>query len=349
MNQIRRNREDSDKGPERPPNNNLLINDLEEPLLIEGKSRFVLFPIKYPDIWKMAKQAEASVWTVSEIDLGQDYRDWNNLTEGEKHFITNVLAFFAASDGIVMENLASRFSTEIKIPEVRFFYGFQNAIENVHSETYSILIDTYIKDNNEKNKLFNAIEEISCVKRKAEWAIKWMESNNTFAERLVAFVCVEGIFFSGSFCAIFWFKKRGMLPGLSTSNEFISRDEALHVQFGALLYKDHIKNKLSTEKIYEIIKNAVDIEKEFVCESLPVRLIGMNQDLMSQYIEFVADHLVVSLGYEKIYNVTNPFDFMEMISLQGKTNFFEKVTTDYQKAGVMNSEKNRVFTTDDDF
>lgn len=352
MNQYRRNRELDIEGPETPrncPDTPLEVLENIEPILVETKSRFVLFPIHHQDIWNMAKLAEASVWTVSEIDLGQDQKDWDNLSNDERHFIKYVLAFFAASDGIVIENLVSRFISEVKYPEARFFYGFQDAMENVHSETYSVLIDTYIKNSDEKNHLFNAIDEIPCIKGKADWAIRWMHSNNSFAERLVAFACVEGIFFSGSFCAIFWFKKRGMLPGLATANEFISRDESLHTQFAVLLYKNHIKHKLTQQRIYEIVSSAVKIEKQFICESLPVRLIGMNNELMSQYIEFVADYLIVSLGHEKLFNTTNPFDFMHMISLQGKTNFFEKVTTDYQKAGVMNSTDNKVFTTDDDF
>ena len=330
--------------------NNVSTSEIkEEPLLKENKERFVLFPIKHDEIWKMYKKAEASFWTAEEIDLSSDLKDWEKLNENEKYFISHVLAFFAASDGIVNENLAVNFMKEVQVPEARSFYGFQIMMENIHSETYSLLIDTYIKDPEEKRKLFNAIETIPCVKEKAEWALQWIESES-FVERLIAFAAVEGIFFSGSFCSIFWLKKRGLMPGLSFSNELISRDEGLHCDFACLLYK-MIKNKLSAERIYEIISNAVEIEKEFVSSALPVDLIGMNSKLMCQYIEFVADRLIVALGYPKLYHKTNPFDFMELISLQGKTNFFEKRVGEYQKAGVMNGNKTKAyaFSLNEDF
>lgn len=320
----------------------------EESILKPNKDRFVLFPIKYDEIWEMYKKAEASFWTAEEIDLSGDLKDWGRLTPGEKHFIKHVLAFFAASDGIVNENLTVNFMREVQIPEARSFYGFQIMIENIHSETYSLLIDTYIKDTDEKRTLFNAIETVPYVKKKAEWALHWIESKS-FIERLVAFAAVEGIFFSGSFCAIFWLKKRGLMPGLSFSNELISRDEGLHCDFACLLYK-MIQNKLSKKRVHEIIENAVEIEKEFICDALPVDLIGMNSKLMSQYIEFVADRLLVALGYPKIYYAINPFDFMELISLQGKTNFFEKRVGEYQKAGVMNGNKKAyAFSLSEDF
>jgi ribonucleoside-diphosphate reductase subunit M2 len=311
----------------------------EEPLLKENKERFVLFPIKYREIWEMYKKHVASFWTAAEIDLSHDQKDWDKLTENEQHFIKHVLAFFAASDGIVLENLAERFLKEVQIPEARCFYGFQLAMENIHSETYSLLIESYIKDLSEKNKLFHAIETIPCIKEKALWALKWINGAESFAERLVAFACVEGIFFSGSFCAIFWLKKRGKMPGLTFSNELIARDEGLHCEFACLLYTTMLKQKLPQKTIHTIVSHAVQIEKEFVCKAIPVHLIGMNADLMSQYIEFVADRLIAALGYEKIWNVKNPFEWMEMISLQGKTNFFEKRVGDYQKAGVMDSSK----------
>ena len=294
-----------------------------EPLLKENKKRFVLFPIQHQDIWSMYKKHMASFWTAEEVDLSHDYKDWVALTKDEQHFIKHVLAFFAASDGIVLENLGERFLTEVQLPEARCFYGFQLGMENIHSETYSLLIDTYIKDRKEKTKLFNAMETIPCIKRKAEWALKWITSSKIFAERLVAFAAVEGIFFSGSFCSIFWMKKRGKLPGLTFSNELISRDEGLHCDFACMLYKDHLVHKLKQERIHEIIGDAVKIEQEFVCDAIPVKLIGMNADLMSQYIEFCADRLIVALGYDKLYNASNPFEWMTMISLQGKTNFFE--------------------------
>lgn len=323
---------------------------MNEPLLQENKDRFVLFPIKYKDIWEMYKKAEASFWTAEEIDLASDLLDWNNkLNDNERHFIKHVLAFFAASDGIVNENLAVNFLNEVQSPEARCFYGFQVMMENIHSETYSLLIDTYIKDPTEKDKLFHAIDTVPCVGKKAEWAIRWI-NNGSFAERLIAFAAVEGIFFSGSFCSIFWLKKRGLMPGLSFSNELISRDEGLHCDFACLLYTQHIKNKLPVEQVTKIITDAVTIEKEFVCDAIPVKLIGMNADLMCQYIEFVADRLLVALGCPKFYNAANPFDFMEMISLQGKTNFFEKRVAEYQKAGVMGkNEENNVFKLDEDF
>lgn len=322
----------------------------EEPLLRDNPNRFVLFPIKYQDIWQKYKEAESSIWTMEEIDLGSDMKDWDSLNDGERHFLKHVLAFFAASDGIVLENLAERFMSDIKIPEARCFYGFQIAIENIHSETYSMLIETYIRDPVEKQNLFNAIDTIDCVKQKAEWAMKWIKSTDSFAERLVAFAAVEGIFFSGSFCAIFWMKKRGLMPGLTFSNELISRDEGLHTDFACLLYERYLVGKLSQARIEEIICDAVRIEKDFVCGALPVRLIGMNHDLMSQYIEFVADRLLDALGHDKVYNTKNPFDFMEMISLQGKTNFFEKRVGEYQKAGVnTGAEDNKTFSLEEDF
>ena len=320
----------------------------EEPILRENKDRFVLFPIQHQDIWEFYKKSEASFWTAEEIDLQQDLTDWEKLNDGERHFISHVLAFFAASDGIVNENLAENFVAEVQYTEAKFFYGFQIAMENIHSETYSLLIDTYIKDPKEKDNLLHAIETLDCVKKKAEWALRWIDKGS-FAERLIAFAAVEGIFFSGSFCSIFWLKKRGLMPGLSFSNELISRDEGMHCDFACLLYNNHIVNKLSTETIYEVIKDAVEIEKEFVTDALPVRLIGMNSDLMCQYIEFVADRLLVSLGCPKIYNASNPFDFMEMISLQGKTNFFEKRVSEYQKAGVMTEKEAPKFSLDEDF
>jgi ribonucleotide reductase beta subunit family protein with ferritin-like domain len=320
-----------------------------EPILQENPQRFVLMPIKYHDIWEMYKKQVASFWTAEEIDLHQDISDWEKkLNDNEKHFIKYVLAFFAASDGIVLENLAEKFCTEIQIPEARCFYGFQIAIENIHSETYSLLIDTYIKDQAEKNFLFNAISNVPVIEKKANWALKWINNTNSFAERILAFSAVEGIFFSGSFCSIFWLKKRSLMPGLTFSNELISRDEGLHTDFACLLYK-HLINKLSQERVHQIISEAVTIEKEFITEALPVELIGMNSRLMSTYIEFVADRLLYALGYSKIYNVQNPFEWMEMISLQGKTNFFEKRVGEYQKAGVMSSAEDKVFRLDADF
>ena len=326
------------------------MNTPIEPILAENKDRFVLFPIQHDDIWSFYKKAEASFWTAEEIDLSPDLIDWENkLNDDEKHFVKHVLAFFAASDGIVNENLAENFLAEVQYTEAKFFYGFQVAIENIHSETYSLLIDTYIKDTAEKNYLFNAIETLDCVRRKADWALRWIEKGS-FAERLIAFAAVEGIFFSGSFCSIFWLKKRGLMPGLSFSNELISRDEGLHCDFACLLYNNHLVHKLPQQQVIDIILDAVEIEKEFILEALPVRLIGMNSELMSQYIEFVADRLLVELNCPKQFNVTNPFDFMDMISIQGKTNFFEKRVAEYQKAGVMaGKDNNQTFSLDDDF
>ena len=320
-----------------------------EPLLIQNDNRFVLFPIKYPKIWDFYKKAEASFWTAEELDLTADKHDWDKMTDNERYFLSNILGFFATSDGIVNENLLTNFSSEISIPEVRCFYGFQIAIENIHSEVYSLLIEEYIKDLEQKKKLFNAIENIECVKKKANWALKWTDSSkNTFAERLVAFAVVEGIFFSGSFCAIFWLKKRGLMPGLSFSNELISRDEGLHCDFACLLYSMLI-NPLTEERVYEIVSDAVKIEQEFVTDSLPVELIGMNSTLMNQYIEFCADRLLSSLGYSKLYETANPFEWMDLISLQGKTNFFEKRVGEYSKAGVGVSKEEQVFSLDSDF
>jgi ribonucleoside-diphosphate reductase beta chain len=320
-----------------------------EPILEENKDRFVLFPIKHDDIWAFYKKAEASFWTAEEIDLSPDLIDWENkLNDDEKHFIKHVLAFFAASDGIVNENLAENFVAEVQYTEAKFFYGFQIAMENIHSETYSLLIDTYIKDGKEKSGLFNAIDTLDCVKKKADWALRWIDKGS-FAERLIAFAAVEGIFFSGSFCSIFWLKKRGLMPGLSFSNELISRDEGLHCDFACLLYNNHLVNKLPESEVRAIILDAVEIEKEFILDALPVRLIGMNSELMAQYIEFVADRLLMELGCAKEYNATNPFDFMDMISIQGKTNFFEKRVGEYQKAGVLAGKENQSFSVDEDF
>jgi ribonucleotide reductase beta subunit family protein with ferritin-like domain len=299
----------------------------------------------------MYKKAEASFWTTEEVDLTNDQKDWNSLSDDERFFISHVLAFFAASDGIVNENLAINFCSQVQIPEARFFYGFQMAIENIHSEMYSLLIDTYIKDPKEKEHLFDAIETIPCVQKKAGWALKWLEEKNTsFAERLVAFACVEGIFFSGSFCAIFWLKKRGLMPGLCFSNELISRDEQLHCNFAALLLK-YIVDKPTVETIQKIVREAVEIEQEFVCDALPVRLIGMNAESMKIYIEYVADRTLESLGSPKIYAVSNPFDFMDLISMETKTNFFEKKVGEYQKSGVVNSKNqdNHKFSLEEEF
>jgi ribonucleoside-diphosphate reductase beta chain len=319
-----------------------------EPILVENKDRFVLFPIKHNEIWEYYKKAEASFWTAEEIDLGADIQDWNTkLSNDEKHFIKHVLAFFAASDGIVNENLAINFLNEVQYPEARCFYGFQIMMENIHSETYSLLIDTYIKDPAEKDMLFNALETVPAVAHKAKWALRWIDNGN-FAERLIAFAAVEGIFFSGSFCSIFWLKKRGLMPGLSFSNELISRDEGLHCDFACLLF-NQLTNKIPVSQIQEIIADAVAIEKDFVRDAIPVRLIGMNADLMCQYIEFVADRLLLSLNCPKIYDATNPFDFMELISLQNKTNFFEKRVAEYQKAGVTGNREDNEFSLDADF
>lgn len=321
----------------------------QELLLTPQPNRFVLFPIQHNDIWKMYKKQMALFWTTEEIDFEKDLTDWKKLKEEEQYFIKNVLAFFAGSDGIVLENLAENFMNEIEIPEVRCFYGFQIAMENIHSETYSLMIDTYIKDNQEKHKLLNAITEIPCVKKKADWALKWLnDKESTFAIRLVAFAIIEGVFFSGSFCAIYWLKKRGLMPGLTFSNELISRDEGLHTDFAILLYSKVVE-KVKVETIGEIMKEAVSIEKEFITESLPCNLIGMNSILMEQYIEFVADRLLRQLGYEKIWNTQNPFDFMEMISMTGKTNFFEKRVSEYSKSGVGVDKEKMKFNLEDDF
>lgn len=306
---------------------------MKEPILEENPNRFVIFPIKHPDIWDFYKKAEASFWTAEEVSLSDDLVYYNALNDGEKHFVNNVLAFFAASDGIVNENLAQNFVSEVQYAEAKFFYGFQIMMENIHSEMYSLLIDTYVKNPNEQQKYFNAIEEVPCVKGKASWALNWIKSDN-FAERLIAFAAVEGIFFSGSFCSIFWLKKRGMMPGLSFSNELISRDEGLHCDFACHLHNNHIINKVPENKIVEIISSALEIEKQFITESLPVDLIGMNSGLMKKYLEFVADRLLIDLRCKKIYNSKNPFDFMQNIALQNKTNFFEKRVAEYSKANV---------------
>ena len=320
----------------------------KEPLTQENSGRFVLFPIKYADMWDMYKKQVAVFWKAEEIDLSKDYSDWEKLNDNEKYFIKNILAFFAGSDGIVLENLAERFMSEVQIPEARCFYGFQLMMENIHSETYSLLIDSYVKDKEEKIKLFNAIETIPCVSKKAKWAQKWISSDTIFSKRLIAFAAVEGIFFSGSFCAIFWLKNRGLMPGLTFSNELISRDEGLHTDFAVLLY-GYIVNKLKQEEIEKIICDAVNIEKEFITESLPCNLIGMNRDLMIEYIEFVADRLIVQLGYKRVYNSKNPFPFMEMISLEGKTNFFEKRVGEYSLTGVGVENENMEFNLDAEF
>ena len=303
-----------------------------EPLLKPDDNRFVMFPIQHQDIWKMYKKQMDCFWRAEEINLAQDLGDWATLSSDEKHFISMVLAFFAASDGLVLENLASRFMNDVQVSEARAFYGFQIAMENVHSETYSILIDTYIRDASEKSKLFNAIENFPCIAKKANWAKKWIGDNrSSFASRLVAFAAIEGIFFSSSFASIYWIKKRGLMPGLTFSNELISRDEALHTEFAVLLYNKLVK-KLNKKRIYEIIQEAVEIEKEFITEAIPCRMIGMNASLMTQYIEFVADRLIVQLGYDKIYNTSNPFDFMELISIESKVNFFERTNAEYALA-----------------
>ena len=325
---------------------------MTEKILQDNPGRFVLFPIEHNDIWKFYKQQEACFWTAEEIDLGQDIQDWDNkLNDDEKHFVKHILAFFAASDGIVNENIALNFVNEVQYTEAKMFYGFQIMMENIHSETYSLLIDSYIKDKEDQLNLFNAIETIPAIKKKAEWAMRWIE-NGTFAERLIAFAAVEGIFFSGSFCSIFWLKKRGLMPGLTFSNELISRDEGMHCDFACHLFNNHIENKLSETQIKEIIVSALTIEKEFILEALPVRLIGMNSDLMSQYLEFVTDRLLTALGCSKVYNSENPFDFMQNIALQGKTNFFEKRVAEYQKAGVNNKSDESIedaFSGDLDF
>ncbi|MBK8364424.1 MAG: ribonucleotide-diphosphate reductase subunit beta [Bacteroidetes bacterium] len=319
----------------------------KEILLEENKDRFVLFPINCPKIWDMYKKSVQSFWTAEEVDLQADQKDWEKLSNDERHFIKHVLAFFAASDGIVNENLAINFMNEVQLPEARCFYGFQIMMENIHSEMYSLLIDTYIKDSAERTHLLHAIDTVPCVTKKAQWALRWIK-NGSFAERLIAFAAVEGIFFSGSFCSIFWLKKRGLMPGLCTSNEFISRDEGMHCDFACLLY-GMLENKLPKETVQAIIRDAVENEHEFVTDAIPVSLIGMNAKLMCQYIEFVADRLLVSLGCDKIYNSTNPFDFMEMISLQGKTNFFEKRVSEYKKASVGQQQSENLFKLDEDF
>ena len=324
-------------------------NAKSEPILEENPGRFVVFPIQHDDIWQFYKKSEASFWTAEEIDLHQDLTDWESkLNDDERHFIKHVLAFFAASDGIVNENLAENMVNQVQYTEAKFFYGFQIMMENIHSETYSLLIDTYIKDAKEKDYLFNAIETLDCVKKKAEWALRWIDEGS-FTENLIAFAAVEGIFFSGSFCSIFWLKKRGLMPGLTFSNELISRDEGMHCDFACLLYNNHIQNKLPKETIHKIITDAVEIEKEFVSDAIPVKLIGMNAELMCQYIEFCADRLLLTLGNDKVYNSENPFPWMDMISLQGKTNFFEKRVGDYQKAGVTADRDKQVFSLDEDF
>jgi ribonucleoside-diphosphate reductase beta chain len=320
-----------------------------EPLLKPDDNRFVMFPIKYPDIWAMYKKQMDCFWRAEEINFAQDLVDWEKLSAEEKHFISMVLAFFAASDGIVLENLASRFMSDVQVSEARAFYGFQIAMENIHSESYSLMIDTYVRDDAEKTRLFSAIDNFPCIAKKANWAKKWIADNrSSFASRLVAFAAIEGIFFSSSFASIYWIKKRGLMPGLTFSNELISRDEGLHCDFACLLYTHHLNGKINKERVYEIIRDAVVIEQEFVSEALPVNLIGMNAKLMTEYIEFVADRLVATLGYPKIYNSTNPFDFMEMISLQGKTNFFEKRVAEYQKAGVMSEKEKNKFSLEED-
>jgi len=315
-----------------------MSKNITEPLLAPDDNRFVMFPIRYDDIWEMYKKQVDCFWRPEEIDLTKDLAHWDGLSSDERYYISMILAFFAASDGIVLENLAQRFMSDVQVSEARAFYGFQIAMENIHSHTYSILIETYIKDSLEKEKLFKAIEHFPCIKKKSDWAQKWIHDNrSSFATRLVAFACVEGIFFSGAFCSIFWLKKRGLMPGLTFSNELISRDEALHCEFAILLYSKLIK-KMSKARIHEIIKEAVEIETEFICEALPCRLIGMNSQMMTQYIQFVADRLSVQLGYDKIYDVSNPCDFMELISLDSKTNFFEKRLGDYALANKSNAD-----------
>ena len=318
-----------------------------EPLLAADDNRFVMFPIKYDDIWQMYKKQIDCFWRAEEIDLSKDMNDWNSLNADEQMFLSMILAFFAASDGIVLENLAERFMSEVQVSEARAFYGFQIAMENIHSQVYSMLIDTYVKNEEEKSRLFNAINVFPCIKRKSDWAQKWIHDNrSSFATRLVAFACVEGIFFSGAFCSIYWMKKRGLMPGLTFSNELISRDEALHCEFAILLYSKLVK-KMNKAKFYELVKEAVEIETEFICDALPCRLIGMNAQLMTEYIQFVADRLSLQMGYEKIYNAKNPFDFMELISLEGKTNFFERSVGDYALANkTMSSD---VFELNEDF
>ena len=318
-----------------------------EHLLTPDDNRFVMFPIKYDDIWQMYKKQVDCFWRAEEIDLTKDLKHWESLTQEEQYFVSMILAFFAASDGIVLENLALRFMNDVQISEARAFYGFQIAMENIHSQTYSLLIETYIKNNEEKNKLFNALENFPCIKKKADWAQKWIKDNrSSFATRLIAFACVEGIFFSGAFCSIFWMKKRGLMPGLTFSNELISRDEALHCEFAVLLYSKLV-NKVKKSRVHEIIKEAVEIEMDFICEALPCRLIGMNSQMMTQYIQYCADRLCIQLGYDKIYNVSNPFDFMELISLEGKVNFFERYNDSYALATKVKDEN--TFELSEDF
>ncbi len=325
-----------------------------EPILKENKDRFVIFPIQHIDLWTWYKICEASFWTAEEIDLSNDITDWNDkLNDDERYFIKHILAFFAASDGIVNENLAENFVNEVQFTEAKFFYGFQIMMENIHSETYSLLIETYVEDPEEKDRLFKAIEVFPAIKKKADWALKWIESDS-FAERLIAFAAVEGIFFSGAFCSIFWLKKRGLMPGLTFSNELISRDEGMHCDFAVHVHNNHLVNKVPKNRIREILVDALNIEREFITESLPVRLIGMNANLMTQYLEFVTDRLLVQLEVEKEYHVENPFDFMEIISIEGKTNFFEKKVAEYQKAGVKRSASDiasgiKEFGTDEEF
>jgi len=324
-----------------------------DPLLAENPQRWVMFPIQHSDIWEMYKKHEASFWTAEEVDLSQDNKDWEALSDSERHFIKHILAFFAASDGIVLENLAAQFSSDVQVPEARAFYGFQMAMENIHSETYSLLIEQYVRDPAEKDAVFNAISTMPPIREKAEWAVQWMNHENSFAERIIAFAAVEGILFSGSFCAIYWLKKRGLMPGLTFSNELISRDEGLHAEFACLLY-GKLQNRLPEDVVHDIVRGAVEVERKFICEALSCDLIGMNNELMTRYIEFVADRLLTALGHSKLFHATNPFDWMELISLQGKTNFFEKRVGDYQKAGVMSStnaamEESRGFALDVDF
>jgi len=322
------------------------LQKVEEPLLTENEDRFVVFPIKHNDLWKKYKEHVSVFWKAEEIDLSKDMKDWERLNDNERHFIKHILGFFAGSDGIVMENLATRFTREVQWPEAKFFYSIQNFMEAIHSETYSLLIDTYITDKQEKQNILRAIETIPCVKKKAEWALNWIDNKDAdFATRLIGFAAVEGIFFSGAFCAIFWLKQRGLMPGLTLSNEFIARDEGLHTEFACLLYSK-IENRLTKQKAYKIIKEAVKIEKQFITKSLPCELIGMNATLMSQYIEYVADRLLLQLGYPKAFSVTNPFDFMERISLENKDNFFEKRTSTYGLSGVGKNQEEMSFTTD---
>jgi len=324
-----------------------MSKNIIEPLLAPDDNRFVMFPIVYQDIWQMYQKQVDCFWRPEEIDLSKDMTHWEALEKDEQFFISMILAFFAASDGIVLENLAQRFMREVQVSEARAFYGFQIAMENIHSHTYSNLIETYIRDKDEKSKLFNAISNFPCIKKKSDWAQKWIHDNrSSFATRLVAFACVEGIFFSGAFCSIFWLKKRGLMPGLTFSNELISRDEALHCEFAILLYSKLLK-KIDKARIHEIIKEAVEIETEFICDALPCRLIGMNSNMMTQYIQFVADRLCVQLGYKKIYNAINPFDWMELISLEGKTSFFERRVSDYALANKTNTTD--VFDFSEDF